>query len=131
MSRFMKQVESWSRQVEIDIATITRRTALGILASASDRTPVDKGRARAAWNMNAGENANLQVPPKEYKSTRQAATNEAIGRAESEPSSNVYVVSNNLEYINFLENGSSQQAPAGMLKLAVADVMTELKTSVR
>ena len=39
----------------------------------------------------------------------------------------VWTIANNLPYVEALENGHSKQAPAGMVKLALLDVTTELQ----
>ena len=41
---------------------------------------------------------------------------------EQLPAYSIFWISNNLEYIEYLEAGSSQQAPAGMVSLTVAEL---------
>lgn len=79
-------------------------------------TPVDTGRARAAWNMAVGS-ADLSVPP---EGRYAGPTPPAIGAI---PPGAPVIVSNNLPYIAPLNNGHSQQAPAGFVERVVQDTL--------
>lgn len=71
-------------------------------------TPVDEGAARNSWlaatapDNNIGDSVLSLVPQQVPK----------VG--------GTFTLYSNLEYIEYLEDGSSQQAPAGMVKIAEA-----------
>lgn len=106
------------------------------------RTPVDTGRARASWNIHEGE-PDTSVPP-EMEGKANAGGSSASrekkaaairvtgsGAVSSAPplisgTKPVYITSS-LEYVQFLEEGSSQQAPAGMVQISLIEIETELE----
>lgn len=81
-------------------------------------TPVDTGRARGNWlpSINTPDESKL-------RDNFDPSGSKAIGEAQSvasvvKPGDTVYI-SNNLEYIGALNDGHSQQAPAGFVEKAV------------
>lgn len=111
--------------------TTTKLIAFRIHDRIVMRTPVDTGRARASWNLVAGDVADLSVAPKSFSGGGEQGAAHAQAKAAGAPPALQYVISNNLPYIEKLENGSSRQAPAGMVKLAAADVMTILQMELK
>ena len=102
------------------------------------RTPIDTGRAQASWRINPGEADPTTEPalanriqstglieiadPQEHPLYRDQAL--AVARSYQQRLTGrdvVIVISNNLYYIEELENGSSQQAPAGMVAVTVSN----------
>ena len=87
------------------------------------KTPVDTGRARANWSVSIGAPSG----------TISAATDKAGGATISAgvqgingaaPAQQVIWLENNLPYIEALEDGSSLQAPAGMVEGSLQEVQT-------
>lgn len=77
------------------------------------RTPVDTGRARANWFLSEG------TPRIETTSSTSAQSFSASALTGRNP---IYIT-NSLPYIVPLEYGHSKQAPAGMVRTAIAMVM--------
>lgn len=97
-----------------------RRIALEALRRLVNRTPVDVGRARGGWQVRqtATENDNGKID---------AGGGSTIAEGFSIISRitvpfGVIVLFNNVEYIVFLEEGSSSQAPQGMVALTIQDL---------
>lgn len=130
-SSFQRAVQNWIGKVDIAVDVLTKRTAFKVLNGCAERTPVDTGRARASWNMVVGRNPDLSVQPEDYKANKEQALNTALSTGRSLENARVYTVSNNLDYIIWLEEGTSKMKPHHMAKLAVADAVTELKINVR
>ena len=84
--------------------------------------PVDTGRARASWNLAEGS-IDMSVHPPVPKGTtvppKQVSGAGISGRS-------VIYVTNSLPYIVPLEYGHSQQAPFGMVRKAIAEVMASV-----
>lgn len=118
---FNKAVAAWLVKNEIDIRLATKRIAFELLGRIATYTPRDTGRASASWMLAAGTSANLEVEP-EGKYDEDHASN----KAEGVVAANAYVISNNLPYIVALEEGHSRQRPSGFVRLAVADVRTNM-----
>lgn len=110
--RFRKQVKDWAGQTALKNKALLKALAFKLHARIALLTPVDTGRARASWNLVAGEHADLSV------------ANEGEGGTGKvfAPDANVYTISNNLPYISVLETGSSDQARKGMVKVAIAEL---------
>ncbi len=109
------------------IEQLVRKTALVADQVVVLGTPVDTGRARANWisSVNAAEERNDLPPDK----TGQAALDQArltVGRYRLGQS---IFLTNNVEYISFLENGSSKQAPNGMVAAAIQAAVRVVKGS--
>jgi hypothetical protein len=82
-------------------------------------TPVDTGRARANWIAGLGS-ASSSVTDAVDK-TGQSAINQAAGvisQYRGGPGAAIHIT-NNLPYIQTLDEGSSVQAPAGFVRLAL------------
>ena len=123
IQKFTAEVKAAATQ---DVSKITqewqRRFALAALNSVVLKTPVDTGRARANWQ--AGPTPGELVL--EIEDTAGAAT---LTRETPKVQAGVrafkpYVVWNNVEYINFLEDGSSKQAPQGMVALTIRELQS-------
>jgi hypothetical protein len=91
--------------------------ALTLIGKVTVRTPVDTGRARANWFLAEG------APRIE---TTESMTPENHG-AVSLTGRSVIFITNSLPYIVPLEYGHSAQAPSGMLRIAIAETMAEIK----
>lgn len=96
-------VES-AREAAVEIATTLDRKIV-------EKTPVDTGRARANWFVAEGA-PRLDTTEGTVPSSRPALTGESV----------IYIT-NSLPYIVPLEYGHSEQAPAGMVRVAIAEVM--------
>ena len=95
-------------------------------------TPVDTGRARSNWLPSLGGSRQGAIPPyaplpqgrDPQKFGEQANAQAAINAARltvgqrTKPDQDIYLT-NNLHYINDLNNGNSVQAPAGFVQMAV------------
>ncbi len=92
----------------------------------SPGTPVDTGFARANWHAGLGDAGPAPVVESgigrasgELAGEAQAALEQLDAVALEAKAGDVLVVQNNAHYIGDLENGTSLQAPEGMVRLAV------------
>jgi len=96
----------------------TRAVSLRVLSGVVLRTPVDTGRARANWQASVGQGGRGEVDAEDKGGgatiERGAA---AIGQQRGFEQ---VVLENNLPYIGKLEDGSSRQAPDGMVANTLA-----------
>ncbi|PZQ46171.1 MAG: hypothetical protein DI551_05690 [Micavibrio aeruginosavorus] len=109
-----------SRQIRMDalykrkvIATLERRviyTALALLGQVKVLTPVKTGRARSNWHLDIGAPTFVIVEAK----------GDLIADVTDYKIDKTIFVSNNLPYIQRLEDGWSQQAPSGFVIDAIA-----------
>lgn len=93
---------------------VVRRTALELQSMMIERSPVDTGRFRSNWNASVGA---------ADTSTSAAAGSDAKGRSaavlEGWKAGQTIMLTNSLPYAKRLENGWSQQAPYGFVRLSV------------
>ena len=106
------------REIAAAVAEASRGLALAVLEGVVARTPVRTGWARANWQVG------LERPPKGVldETDKDGRTTVARGRAaiaRARPFETIWIV-NNLPYIGVLEQGSSRQAPRGMVAATLA-----------
>ena len=105
-------------KVEDNSTDIVRGTALVADQVVVQGTPVLSGRARSGWDVAIGSEPS-SVPQSDPISP-QAGTSQALASGRSvigswQQGQGVIYISNGLPYIRRLEDGYSQQAPAGMV----------------
>jgi hypothetical protein len=121
-------------QINGDIKKVIRKTAVDLYKNIALRTPVDTGRARANWSIdtnynpstqsyNFGQNADAQ--------SSQVIQTKAESFASQEYQFEPITIYNNVEYIGYLEDGSSQQAPNGMVEVSLNEAAAHLTQSLR
>ena len=102
------------------VAVMERKIALEGLRRLAMKTPVDTGRARGGWQVGLGSYPQGQVDRLDPGGeTTIAAGSEVIGQIKTPVRC---VIANNVEYIEALEHGHSQQAPNGMLSLTLDEL---------
>lgn len=107
------------------VEQLVRDTAIGLQAEMMDKSPVDTGRFRSNWQCGIGS-----INP----DTSAAPNSDALGRTRValetwRPGQTIFL-SNSLPYAKRLENGWSQQAPSGMVRLTVQDFAQAVKRAV-
>lgn len=114
---FRQQLDAaYKKKVEGLMQRRQRATAMEVFASLIALTPVDTGRAKSNWWMDVNVIATaLLEPDNAAGATQQAVT---VGSSKIEMDDTIYI-SNNLPYINRLNDGHSKQAPAGFVESSV------------
>lgn len=125
---FQARMNLQARSLASGVDRLIRRVALAADEAAVTATPVDTGRARANWIVSIGspsaEIVNSVAFGERGSGAREAAnTQAALDQAGDilflrRPGQSV-VIANNVEYIMYLNDGTSTQAPHGMLPAAL------------
>ncbi len=120
LDQFNRELHEFIQNIPKDAVVFQKRIVLEALRRIVLRTPVDTGRARGNWQTAIGQPLASQLD------TLDKAGQETIDKglqaiAELPPYSVVWI-SNNVDYIEFLEAGSSKQAPAGMVSITVEEL---------
>jgi hypothetical protein len=115
---------------EKTFSIVLQKVALELLSRIVYKTPVDTGRARGNWQVT------LDTPATGYNTDKKdgtgtAAIAEGVSVITQAPNDGLIWITNNLPYIERLENGWSNQAPAGMVKVALEEVMTMIAQPTR
>jgi len=123
-----KNMDNVVRMSFIELSTrIVRRSPVGDPTKWKGNAPkgYTGGRFRANWQ--AGVN---RKPSGEVNSTNMASSTASISAAARAKARSYYLM-NNLPYATSLENGHSRQAPAGIVKLAVAEWESIVKLTAK
>lgn len=102
------------------VAKMERKIVLEALRRLVTKTPVDTGRARGGWQVEIGQFPKGQVDRLDPDGQATISAGSAVAGEIRTPVR--CVIANNVEYIEALEHGHSQQAPNGMLGLTVDEL---------
>lgn len=116
---FDKDIERFSNNVNKAATNVFRGTALGLFGKIIKRTPVDTGRLRGNWFTSINVSPNGKDSGSYEGVTFKAKLGDSI------------YFTNNLPYAKEIENGSSKQAPHGMIKVTVSEFENEVKRQAR
>lgn len=113
-------------EFEENVRNYGRRVTLNIHRAVVDLTPVDEGTAISNWRVSLSPPSAGAIPayvPGKNRSTaeqnRVAAKEQGVLALSVPPKPFIAYIYNNVEYIQQLNNGSSKQAPAGFVELAL------------
>ena len=116
---FALQVGAWADKARNNAEVVTRKVVMEIVTRVVQRTPVDTGRARANWQTTFGA-PGVAVLDQADK-TGAGAIGRGVNVAGRFPMGATVWISNALPYAAKLEYGWSKQAPAGMVRVTVAE----------
>ena len=124
---FAKNMTAYAQIVGKNASLLVRPPALAIDQAVVLATPVDTGRARANWLVSVDrllDNTIEPYAPGKDGNTGGQNAQAAIDQGQEavamyqETSKSIHIT-NNLEYIGALNNGSSAQAPANFVQQAI------------
>lgn len=124
MSTFALDLRRFAKKAGDNAEKVVKSVALDVTYSVIDMSPVDTGRFKNNWNLSASSID---------RSTNN--TGDSKGRATSAILSynigETIYISNSLPYAQRLEDGYSQQAPIGMVKVTLTKYQSFIKDAVR
>lgn len=127
LAQFAVRIRAMAGRIERNFDTTLRRTALAVSQTVVMSTPVDTGRARANWQVSLGQPVQESLDATDPGGGPTMAKNaNVINQARGDA---VIYLSNNLDYIVSLNQGSSSQAPAGFVEDAVAQGASVVRRS--
>lgn len=128
---FSRSIKLRARNVPREVDKVVRKVALVLDQTLVLATPVDTGRARSNWLVSIGQPRTDEINPYSEleqgtdpskageRANAQAAINQGQEQiANRDPGETIHVT-NNVEYIGDLNDGTSAQAPAGFVQMAV------------
>ena len=123
--RFDADLRKFARTVNVTYDQVRRKIAFDILRGVVFKTPVDLGRARAAWALSdsgpVGADAGKDFSASPEGAAQRAMNNVSVQKGGGDPFGALWV-SNNVPYITALEFGYSDQAPNGMVRVTLAEI---------
>ena len=127
---FERDLNKFAKSIGVKTEIAIKKIALQTFTGVVKKTPVDTGRARAGWVIGVEQPRNSPFILGEAKlSASEIGSRAAIEIASLSritPFSTVFI-SNNLPYIEVLEEGSSKQAPEGMVAVTLTEVERDIK----
>lgn len=118
MPSFTQQLKTFATKTQTKETKVVRRAAIDVLGRLTLRSPVDTGRFRGNWVAGIDSvGVSDDVEDKTGASTMQKGEATIM---QVEAGKSVFLT-NNLPYAKILEQGSSAQAPAGMVGITVAE----------
>tara|TARA_B100000686_G_C16738759_1_gene945276 strand:+ start:1415 stop:1825 length:411 start_codon:yes stop_codon:yes gene_type:complete len=126
---FRKQLEkAYKEKVEGRASDAMRQYAADAFGQIIQNTPVDKGRAKNNWNISLNS-----VDPSitDAANPNRAGTNEAISATLNLKLNDTVFISNNLPYIQRLNDGYSLQAPENFVESAVQVAENRLRERLK
>lgn len=131
-AQFAASMQATAKKIVVNVDAGWRLTALAIDAAVVTSTPVDTGRARSNWRVSTEKQSDVFDAYAKGKGGKTVGENTSAaldqGKAAVDAATgNTIYISNNLPYIEPLNDGSSAQAPAGFVELAVQAGEAEVK----
>lgn len=112
----MTTARNFARELDRWIPTVEARLGRGMIRFAeiaremiASRTPIDTGRASASWNASLN-GANLRVQPPEYFNPGAPWQDGEVNVGQFLLGDSIHI-SNSLDYVKFLNAGTSRKAP--------------------
>jgi hypothetical protein len=122
---FKDQIAKFNKKAKRKATLKFRGTALSMFSHVILRTPVKSGRLRGNWQSRLNKPASGTLEVNDATGSKAISeAGETVARAKLGDS--IFLV-NNLPYAQGIEDGNSQQAPSGMVKVTVAEFQTIMK----
>lgn len=118
-----------ARELEAHISKVVRDLAIEATANLIEATPVDTGWARASWVPQIGSPYTSRVA-----GIGQTSGPQRVGLASLlayRVNQGAIWISNHVPYIRILDGGSSKQAPAGFVRLAISRALSSMRQRSR
>lgn len=114
---FARRIRERADRIEDNVNLLVGRTAIAINQVVVLATPVDTGRARANWQLSIDVPAISELT--DTDKSGQETINKNNARATARRSGQTIYLTNNLNYIQRLNQGHSAQAPANFVEEAI------------
>ena len=120
---FDSDIKRFSKNTGVAIDEAVRKIAFDAFRMVTKKTPVDTGRAKGNWNVSV-DSVNSSIN-EEATSTGKGRPGHAPDIKKGDGLKPIFIT-NSLDYIEDLENGTSQQAPHGMVAITVNEIRGSL-----
>jgi hypothetical protein len=135
LQKFNADLDKFAKKVELDIQTTVKKVGIDLFTMIVKRTPVDTGRCRASWQINAGDINNEVAPKREGKDPIpmgvMTPSSEVKAATLKYPKLESIYITNSLDYAQELEHGSSKQSPSGMVAVSIASMQTHIDRLIK
>lgn len=130
--KFAATLRGRALRLSVNLPSIVKKAASVMVERVIHTTPHDTGRARAQWNVSIGAPDTSVTAETDYDGDQTIAKGQATIAAATQlaPGAAIYIT-NSLDYIEALDSGWSQQAPAGMVARAMQAGIDSVKQEAK
>jgi uncharacterized protein CbrC (UPF0167 family) len=125
LKNFNAEIDKFVAGIPDKVMTIQKKIALEALRMIVERTPVRTGRAKGNWQVTIGQPAIEALNAFDIEGME--TVRQGLAALSDLPPYQVVYITNNVNYISFLEEGTSEQAPKGMVSVTVDDLREMFK----
>lgn len=130
LDKFNAEVkEFFKNKLPKEVIQAQKKLVLEALKRVVMRTPVDTGRARGNWQVTIARPSDSVIDAEDK--TGSDTISKGLSALSALPPYQVVWISNNVDYIEFLEEGTSQQSPKGMVRLTVIELREMIRNSIK
>lgn len=122
-------VAAFAEKINVAIPLVVEKLAIDLWTKITQGNPVDTGLSRSWWHIQEGA-PDMTAPPKRES----AAANQYPAPPVPSPTitgTAPVFITNNVDYVIFLEAGWSGQAPFGYVGLAILETVAEVDTILK
>lgn len=119
---FARRIRRLAGRTAKNVNQTVIRTAIAVDQAVVLATPVDTGRARGGWQAAIDSPIRDQIERLDLGGSETISANNSV--IKTRRLGQEVFISNNVRYIEFLNEGSSAQAPAGFIEMAVQAAAT-------
>ena len=127
--RFSGDLNKFTEAVEKNHNTVVKKVSFDMVRKIIKRTPVDTGSAKRNWHVDL--NNQKKYARSDFDKKGDATIADAMAEINKVDIGDSVYITNNLPYIEALEDGHSAQAPVGMVKVAVAEFERTVKAAAK
>jgi hypothetical protein len=117
---YKSKMAKWRKQIAAAPANIQQSVASATVALVIERTPRATGHTRAQWNASLNAPDTTVTDSTDYEGGK--TIRRALAVVRQIVAGSKFFFTNGVPWIRKLENGSSAQAPAGMVAITVAEM---------
>jgi len=113
---FAADLEKVADALDVEVSTVIRKVTIDAWGRIVELTPFDTGRARASWRIR-------KTKPRDSVGVKPPGSYGMPTTPKVPKGAPILYIVNGLPYIKRLNEGWSEQAPAGFVEMAVAEVL--------
>jgi len=106
---------------EASVETVIRKACIDLYKMIVERTPIDTGRAKASWSLGIDRGEDKAENEGYSFNEINSIIQDNVSEFKFTVHDDHVTIYNNLEYIENLENGTSKQAPSGMVSISLTE----------
>ena len=114
-------------KIEQNAGKLQKETAKEALYRIVLTTPVKTGKARSNWRVSHGRRTTTVIDTYGAEIAADVAISKGVQKINETPPKTDILLNNRVDYIQDLNQGSSQQAPAGFIEAAVVNALAYIE----